>query len=151
MLFSDPSANITFHLSGSFLHILTEIERLLNIRDNPPNLSFHNGEEMLRLHAMDAASYQIAGKNASVDTVLNTDDLGMLMLHVHSLRTILWQDRRRFSSNVIRSMAEDLAELAGERGAVSVRQQLQIIGRMFRTYHFLKVIPSQMIGYDGRQ
>jgi len=39
-------------------------------------------------------------------------------------------------------MAEDLAELAGERGAVSVRQQLQIISRMCRTYPFLKVVST---------
>ncbi len=40
------------------------------------------------------------------------------------------------------SVAEDLAELAGERGPVSVSQQLQIISRMSRTYPFMKVISS---------
>jgi hypothetical protein len=39
-------------------------------------------------------------------------------------------------------VAEDLAELAGERGPVSVSQQLQIISRMSRTYPFMKVISS---------
>ena len=54
--------------------------------------------------------------DGSPDSVLIADDLGMLMLHIHELRTILWTDRRRFSSDVLRSVAEDLAELAGERG-----------------------------------
>eukprot|EP00980_Cylindrotheca_fusiformis_P004310 scaffold919_cov130-Cylindrotheca_fusiformis.AAC.1 len=127
---------------GSFLHILTEIERLLNIRDNPPTLTIQNGED---------TQYLRPASLNSGDCVLNTDDLGMLMLHIHTLRTILWRDRRRFSSSAIRSVAEDLAELAGERGAVSVRQQLQIIGRMHRTYPFLKMVGADMIGYDGRQ
>jgi hypothetical protein len=135
---------------GSFLHILTEIERLLNIRDNPPNSSFQNGEEFLRLHPTDTIQLHPAGTRSG-DCVLNTDDLGMLMLHIHAMRTILWRDRRRFSASAIRSVAEDLAELAGERGAVSVRQQLQIIARMHRTYPFLKIVGWEMIGYDGRQ
>lgn len=42
----------------------------------------------------------------------------------------------------LRALFEDLAELAGERGAVSVQQQLRIIARMCRTYSFLKVISS---------
>ena len=67
------------------------------------------------------------------------------MLHLHELRTILWQRRGRFSPDVIRSVSEDLAELAGERGAVSVRQQLSIIARMCRTYPFLKVASSRML------
>ena len=52
------------------------------------------------------------------------------------------QNRRRFSLQEFRSMAEDLAELAGERGPVSVKQQLLIVSRMFRTYSFLKVVSS---------
>jgi len=62
----------------------------------------------------------------------------MLMLHIHELRTILWQERRRFSPTALRSVSEDLAELTGERGAVSVRQQLLIVERMNRAYSFLK-------------
>merc|ERR1739845_292489 len=60
-------------------------------------------------------------------TTLSAEDLGMLLLHIHECRTILWQSRRRFRPDVLRNVAEDLAELAGERGSVSVRQQLQII------------------------
>ena len=35
------------------------------------------------------------------------------------------------------SLREDLAEIAGERGPVSIKQQLQIVKRMSRTYVFL--------------
>lgn len=131
---------------GNFLHILTEIERLLNIRDAPPQIAFQAGGYAPSVPAVDDDPTQLAG-----DRVLSTDDLGMLMLHIHALRTILWRDQRRFSASVIRSVAEDLSELAGERGAVSVRQQLQIIGRMHRTYPFLKVVGWDMVGFDGRQ
>ena len=75
---------------------------------------------------------------------LSTEDLGMLLLLIHECRTILWQSRRRFSSDVLRNVAEDLAELAGERGPVSIGQQLQIISRMTRTYPFMKVVSSGM-------
>jgi ATP synthase regulation protein NCA2 len=99
---------------ASFLHILTEIERLLIMRFNPPNSS------------------------PTSTGILDSDDLGMLMLHLHELRTLLWTERRRFSLSVLRSVSEDLAELSGERGAVSVQQQLHIVERMSRTYAFLK-------------
>jgi hypothetical protein len=101
---------------GSFLHILMEIERLLIMRNNPPSSS-----------------------GSSDICILDSDDLGMLMLHLHELRTILWHERRRFSLQVLRSVTEDLAELSGERGAVTVNQQLLIVERMSRTYHFLKL------------
>eukprot|EP00934_Nitzschia_sp_Nitz4_P008138 Nitzschia sp. Nitz4//scaffold30_size153850//112537//115408//NITZ4_002790-RA/size153850-processed-gene-0.50-mRNA-1//-1//CDS//3329547300//8128//frame0 len=114
---------------GSFLHTLTEMERLLIMRDNPPVLS----------NSKDPWSRE--------NSVLSADDLGMLMLHIHELRTILWQDQRRFTPNILRSVAEDLAELAGERGAVSVRQQLLIISRMCRTYPFLKAVNTRMLEY----
>lgn len=130
---------------GNFLHILTEIERLLNIRDAPPQLLLQAGGYASTAPPVDHDHKQLS------DRVLSTDDLGMLMLHIHALRTILWRDQRRFSAPVIRSVAEDLSELAGERGAVSVRQQLQIISRMYRTYPFLKVAGWDMVGFDGRQ
>jgi hypothetical protein len=98
---------------GSFLHILIEIERLLVMRDNPPTLTIRSGEDP-KQNAVETASH--LGGSGGGNSVLNTDDLGMLMLHIHELRTILWRDRRRFSRDAIRSVAEDLAELAGERG-----------------------------------
>ena len=74
--------------------------------------------------------------------VLSAEDLGMLMLLIHECRKILWEDHRRFSRNEIRNLTEDLAELSGERGPVSVQQQLMIVKRMVRTYSFLKVIST---------
>eukprot|EP00526_Cylindrotheca_closterium_P002305 CAMPEP_0113636636 /NCGR_PEP_ID=MMETSP0017_2-20120614/19132_1 /TAXON_ID=2856 /ORGANISM="Cylindrotheca closterium" /LENGTH=934 /DNA_ID=CAMNT_0000547537 /DNA_START=34 /DNA_END=2835 /DNA_ORIENTATION=+ /assembly_acc=CAM_ASM_000147 len=124
---------------GNFLHILTEIERLLNIRDAPPQLLFQAGGYAPNGTPADHDPKELTDHMAG-DRVLSTDDLGMLMLHIHALRTILWRDQRRFSTSVIRSVAEDLSELAGERGAVSVRQQLQIVARMHRTYPFLKIV-----------
>jgi hypothetical protein len=95
---------------ASFRHILTDIERLLVMRDNPPNTSScrydSNGD---RLPMTDVA-YN------SRPCVLCADDLGMLMLLIHECRSILYRDRHRFTEAIIRSVAEDLAELAGERG-----------------------------------
>lgn len=112
---------------ASFRHIITDIERLLVMRDNPPTYCSRG---------------ICGGDNAELQktSALSIDDLGMIMVHIHECRTILWNDRRRFTSDSIRSVSEDLAELGGERGAVSIRQQLQIIQRMNRTYPFLKII-----------
>jgi hypothetical protein len=120
---------------SNFRHVLLDMDRLLLMRDNPPSAPpplawTENGEPM--------AVVTLEEKPRS-PCVLNADDLGMLMLHIHECRTILWEDRRRFSLQTVRDVAEDLAELAGERGPVSVEQQLQIISRMCRTYPFLKV------------
>lgn len=70
----------------------------------------------------------------------------MLLLHIHECRTILWDNRRRFNDDVLRNVSEDLAEIAGERGPVKIRQQLQILSRMSRTYKFMKVEYGSMIG-----
>lgn len=48
---------------------------------------------------------------------LSADDLGMLLLHIHECRQIIWKNRRRFRGGLLRNLTEDLAELAGERCA----------------------------------
>lgn len=92
---------------ASFRHILTDIERLLVMRDNPPNpppFRHEHGDQIITV--------------PSNPCVLGSDDLGMLMLLIHECRSILWRERWRFSEAVIRSVSEDLAELAGERGMI---------------------------------
>ncbi|GAX20381.1 hypothetical protein FisN_9Hh094 [Fistulifera solaris] len=80
---------------GSFRKILTDIERLLVMRDNQPTT--------------------YSGTVKPGQTQLGPDDLGMLMLLIHECRTLMWQNPRRFSLYMV-SVSEDLAELAGERG-----------------------------------
>lgn len=109
---------------ADFRSILTNIERLLVMRDSPPDI------------------YGLRTSDPPSQPVLNPDDLGMLMLLIYELRTILMSECRRFTRDEIRGVSEDLAEIAGERGAVSVRQQLQILSRMGRNYSFLKVIST---------
>lgn len=101
---------------GSFLQTLTEIERLLVMRDNPPTpeIQIQSGDGRREFERQS-------------DAVLNADDLGMLMLHIHELKTILWKNRRRFSQGIIRGVAEDLAELAGERGKLIYLTQNRIL------------------------
>ena len=71
-------------------------------------------------------------------SVLKDSDLGMLMLLVHQCQQVLWGEKRRFLPAEVKSAHEDLIELSGERGFVSVRQQRSIIERMHRSYVFLK-------------
>jgi len=120
---------------SSFRHILLDMDRLLLMRDNPPSAP----PPLTWTETGEPTMVASGPEEPRGPCVLNADDLGMLMLHIHECRTLLWEDRRRFSLQTLRDVAEDLAELAGERGPVSVEQQLQIISRMCRTYPFLKV------------
>lgn len=124
------------------------------MRDNPPPppepLDWGSSKPLSKSSAFESFE---SHKSRSSQT-LSAEDLGMLLLHIHECRNILWESRRRFQSDVIRNVAEDLAELAGERGPVSVSQQLAIISRMSRTYPFMKVVSSgvpfdMMIGRAG--
>ncbi|KAL7483120.1 hypothetical protein ACHAW6_008773 [Cyclotella cf. meneghiniana] len=112
---------------------ILDIERLLVMRDNPPPppQSLEWGSRP-RHH-----TNQTIEENSKAST-LSTDDLGMLLLHIHECRQIIWQNRRRFRGGLLRNLTEDLAELAGERGPVSLTQQLQIVNRMSRVYLFMK-------------
>ena len=126
---------------ASFRQTVLDIERLLLMRDNPPPppepLNWGSSKPLSK---SSAESYESLKSRSS--QTLSAEDLGMLLLHIHECRNILWESRRRFQSDVIRNVAEDLAELAGERGPVSVSQQLAIISRMSRTYPFMKVVSS---------
>ncbi|KAL9187202.1 hypothetical protein ACHAXT_010922 [Thalassiosira profunda] len=122
---------------SSFRQTILDIERLLVMRDNPPS-----PPESLEWGSSAAGGRVHTQQPEQTSQTLSAEDLGMLLLHIHECRNILWQSRRRFGSDVLRNVAEDLAELAGERGPVSVGQQLQIINRMARTYPFMKVVSS---------
>ena len=96
---------------ASFRNILTDIERLLVMRDNPP----HSPGPSPSLQLQSGGDMPISPE-WNRPRVLGPDDLGMLMLLIHECRSILWKDRRRFTTEMIRGVSEDLAELAGERG-----------------------------------
>jgi len=99
----------------SFRNTLTDIERLLVMRDNPPAPA--SAPRTHQRRASRRNSYQSSvQERETTPSVLGADDLGMLMLLVHECRSILWRDRRRFTIEETRSVSEDLAELAGERG-----------------------------------
>jgi len=100
---------------SSFRSVLTDLERLLVMRDDPPY------PPVSLNHRRNRQTQENQTLSSNNPPVLGADDLGMLMLHVHELRSILWQDNRRFSSDTARSVLEDLAELAGERGVFIVR------------------------------
>ena len=126
----------------SFRHTILDIERLLTMRDNPPDAPPPLSGLLPSVSPRKAINTAQSTRENSQGNVLDANDLGMLMLHVHECRKLLWEDRKRFSASEVRNVTEDLAELSGERGPVSVQQQLAIIARMCRTYSFLKVIST---------
>jgi ATP synthase regulation protein NCA2 len=118
---------------ASFRDILTDIERLLVMRDNPPQVyisrdiniaqddnNFYSSTDVLTMNnnynSKRRQQQHQQQQYQPPSCVLGADDLGMLMLLVHECRSIMWKDRRRFSEDIIRSVSEDLAEIAGERG-----------------------------------
>jgi len=145
----------------SIRQILLDIERLLVVRDDPPdapaplvnkgmkaqfNPVGKENQTSLGLNDVEILTndgeYHRPDRTLQSKCMLSSDDLGMLMLLIHELRSIIWKNRRRFSNESIRNITEDLSELSGERGAISIKQQLQIISRMYRTYSFLKVVST---------
>jgi len=126
----------------SFRHTILDIERLLTMRDNPPDAPPPLSGPLPSVSPRRAINNAQAPSQSNKGNVLDANDLGMLMLHIHECRMLLWEDRKRFSQSEARNVTEDLAELSGERGPVSVQQQLAIISRMCRTYSFLKVIST---------
>lgn len=129
---------------SSFRQTILDIERLLVMRDNPPSPpdSLEWGSTRTSSNSGALEYFNAKQQQGQKSQTLSAEDLGMLLLHIHECRSILCESRRRFRSDVLRNVAEDLAELAGERGPVSVAQQLQIIARMSRTYPFMKVVSS---------
>jgi hypothetical protein len=109
---------------ASFRLVLLDMERLLLMRSNPPlappPLTWGESSKKNLLSSphfgpMIVDDSSTRANNGDV-TVLKSDDLGMLMLHIHECRTILWRNRKRFTRQIIRDVSEDLSELAGERG-----------------------------------
>ncbi len=121
-------ANVPKHGSG-----IMDDQNFLN-RASPEMSSNHHSD--LALNDIEIRGLVEDGHTV-YKSVLNSDDLGMLMLLVHEYKRILWRYRRRFSQENLGNISEDLAELTGEKGPVSVQQQLRIVYRMFRIYPFM--------------
>ncbi|GMH91743.1 hypothetical protein TrST_g1837 [Triparma strigata] len=142
----------------SFRNIVLDIERLLVMRDDPPPTpaSLQVGKKWkervrsgsIEKEPMVGLSFDDDGENMKKTEdgkvvsnermiTLNENDWGMVILLLHEARTILETNKRRFMRSELPSLREDLAEIAGERGPVSIKQQLQIVKRMSRTYVFL--------------
>lgn len=130
-----------------------DIERLLVMRDCPPSVpppkykspapTRSSSDVLVTTDEVDFGKcHALVADRDRHENVLISVDLGMLLLLVHECRTTMLKNSRRFTLQEIRSFGEDMAELSGERGPVSVKQQLSIISRMFRTYSFLKVVSS---------
>ena len=145
--------------------ILLDMERLLVMRDKPPpppqRLQVGKYKERIRSGSIEkepmvglsfdddsgvgerAASKSYGGggpkgkEGGEGEVTLNENDWGMVVLLLHEAQTLVWREQRRFQKADLPNIFEDLAEIAGERGPVSVKQQLQILGRMARTYKFL--------------
>lgn len=66
-------------------------------------------------HPRPESNIQLPAAEGKSAQTLSADDLGMLLLHIHECRQIIWQNRRRFRGGLLRNLTEDLAELAGER------------------------------------
>ena len=135
-----------------------DIERLLVMRDHPPpppqRLQVGKYKERIRSGSVEkepmvGLSFDDDGAGGGAggtgvvkgegEVTLNENDWGMVVLLLHEAQTLLWREQRRFNKREIPNLFEDLAEIAGERGPVSVKQQLQILGRMARTYEFLQL------------
>ena len=116
-----------------FRQRILDIQQLLVMRDNSPpspDLFDHWGSTCKSNNYI--VSKMINTKKDHKLQTLPTNHLGILLLHIHQYRNILLQSCRCFRLDVLRNVAEDLAELAGENGPIIVSQQLQIITRIVK-------------------
>mmetsp|Transcript_11571 Transcript_11571/g.35150 ORF Transcript_11571/g.35150 Transcript_11571/m.35150 type:complete len:754 (-) Transcript_11571:137-2398(-) len=112
-----------------------------------PNLLVGPGTQasLLRTSSLEVVSGGVAGSTqAQVVSdyspwrrVLRARDTGKLLLMTVRLAQALRENRGRFSEEELRSMQEDLDQLVGDRGPMTVGQQLCIIQRMTRAYKAL--------------
>jgi len=130
--------------------LLLDIERLLVMRDDPPpapDQLVYSSDPALGLSFDDmggtgtASPVQQSQERRHVPRkTLDENDWGMVMLLIHQIQSTLAKESQRFGGADIANILEDLAEVAGERGPVSIKQQRSIVERMARTYSFLKVL-----------
>mmetsp|Transcript_29311 Transcript_29311/g.67299 ORF Transcript_29311/g.67299 Transcript_29311/m.67299 type:complete len:499 (-) Transcript_29311:282-1778(-) len=116
-----------------------DIERLLVMRDTPPSAPppLKHGVISWRSTSFGALAGDILQpKGGPSEHSLNSDDLGMVTLLVHNCRKTLqknnWRNRIISRTDML-NLLEDCAELTGERGPVSIKQQLMIIERIRRS------------------
>ena len=85
---------------GSFRQTILDIERLLLMRDNPPL-----PPDPLEWGSIKSSSGEFRDlQTLRNSNTLSAEDLGMLLLHIHECRNILWGGRRRFQPDEIRSL-----------------------------------------------
>ncbi len=70
---------------------------------------------------------------------LKPEDLGVLLLLLSQFSSIIERTSKRFLTDLeLRNLREDLNELGGNCGPVTVTQQLCVVQRMHRSYRFLQ-------------
>ena len=83
------------------------------------------------------------GNNANADlrvVFLKPEDLGVLLLLIYQFAGVIQRTSSRFLIDLeLRNLQEDLNEIAGNRGPVTVAQQLCVVQRMHRSYRFLQL------------
>ena len=78
---------------------------------------------------------------------LKSNDLGLVLLFTYMSADIVKRTPHIFTGEEYRSILEDLTELVGDSGPVTITQQLRIIQRMFRSYQFLKSRRSNFLSF----
>ena len=77
---------------------------------------------------------------------MKSNDLGLIVLLIYMSADIVKRTPHIFTGEEYRSILQDLTELVGDSGPVTITQQLRIIQRMFRSYQFLKNRRSNFLG-----
>ena len=81
---------------ASFRQTVLDIERLLLMRDCPPSPPDPLDWGSTRQATDNGTATESLKMRTDHSQTLSAEDLGMLLLHVHELRQILWESRRRF-------------------------------------------------------
>jgi len=87
------------------------------------------------------------GNNADLRVVfLKPEDLGVLLLLINQFAGVIQRTSSRFLTDLeLRNLQEDLNEIAGNCGPVTIAQQLSVVQRMHRSYRFLQLPAGSLL------
>lgn len=124
------------HREGAWQRLTDDVHSAEGMVQTETSVGFSDNFTRLVTVSAGLVGYGSRSSAMMVVRVLDELDLGKLMMLTHQLRRLM-RSPRRFDRLTMINIQEDLAELVGERGLVSVGQQLQIVQRMQRSYKFL--------------
>lgn len=118
---------------ASFRQTVLDMERLLLMRDCPPSPPDPLGWDSTGPASNNGVGEEPFHIQKYHSQTLSAEDLGMLLLHIHECRQILWESRRRFRADELRNVSKSEHDAEGRhRTLIVIFYHLSGTGRLSR-------------------